>query len=130
MIKLKDLLFEQTEDLKPLAMDLLRQVKTIVGPGPAGRGSIHVAWTTKHQPEITILYDTPREIRHPEDYDIRHGVDPAIDKKVLAWHKFDDTVWSTLNRFQKKHKGIRVGAAGNISGASIKSSGRPTMANL
>jgi len=131
IIKLKDLLFEQTEDLKPIAMDFLKAVKQKVGSTPSGFGGFEVAWSTRFRPSVTILFDTPRELRHPDEYfDDNYERSPQDRKKIDAWNKLDDVVWQVVGQFQKKNKDIEFGQAGNISGGGMRSTGSPRMSNF
>jgi hypothetical protein len=132
MIKLKDLLFEQTEDLRPIAMDFLKAVKQKVGSStPNGFGGFEVAWSTRYHSEVTILFDTPREIRHPDEYfDQNYELAPHTQKKVDAWNKLDDAVWQVVGQFQKKNKDIEFGQAGSISGGGIRTTGSPRMSSF
>lgn len=136
MIKLKDLLLEggrRKSDItaETIATDLLRAVKHLAQQkGPKGLGSIEVAWDRKYN-GVFILYDTPREIRHPNDYDdeFEHGkgeLRAAIEK----WEDFTSDVFGILQKFEKAYKGIEFGVMGSISGPGIKRSGRPRPSHI
>ncbi len=126
MIKLKDLLFEQQEDLQPIAVKFLQTIKQKVGSkAPRGHGGFEVAWTTTGSPEIIVLHDTPREIRHPEEYfDMNYQQRPEVEKKMQQWDDLTNIIWRTVNQFEKKYRAIEFGEAEDISGG-VKKTGRP-----
>ena len=126
MIKLKDLLFEQKEDLKPIAMKLLALVKTRTASSkPKGFGGFAVSWSVDQWREITILYNTPREVRHPNEY----PNEDETQKKMDKWDDFAYDVDSVIERFKKGPKisgmGIDFNVAGGVSGGGMRSTGRP-----
>lgn len=116
MIKLKDLLLEGSNDVRTIAQELLRIVRNTKSHFPKGLGGIEVAWDTKYD-GVFILFDTPREVRHPRDYDMEG--DPSIEK----WHDFGDVVFDILQKFEKKYKGIEFGVMKSVSGPGVKVSG-------
>lgn len=126
MIKLKDLLLEGTVDTKSIAQDLLRAVKQGTrSKAPKGLGGIQVAWDPKYD-GVFILFDAPREVRHPEDYGDEMEHSPEVEK----WYDFTDAIFKILQKFEKKYKGVEFGAMGSISGPGIKSTGRPRQSHL
>lgn len=67
--------------------------------------------------EFSVLYDTPREYRHPQDY----GKEDASDFPGYAeWEKAESAIDDVLGAFKKKYKGYQFGAAGAVSGPGIE----------
>lgn len=138
MIKLKDLLLEagrrkSDTTIKTIAVDLLRAVKHLAQrSGPKGLGSVEVAWDSKSD-GVFILYDTPREVRHPEDYGVNSS---TIEKQqkfhnaVEKWYDFNDEVFKIIQKFEKAYDGIEFGVMGSISGRGLKHSGKPRPSHI
>jgi len=123
MIKLRELLFEgQLADLEKQAMEALRAVKSKVSSKiPQGFGGFEVAWISYprgDKKEITILYDTPREVRHPDEYP------HADESRMKKWMQFDNAVWKAIMQLEKKFKDVEIGIAGDVSYPSSWPSGK------
>lgn len=126
MIKLKDLLLEGTVDTKAIAIELLRAATQATrSKAPKGFGGFGIAWDTKYK-GVFILYDTPREVRHPEDYGDEMEHSPEVEK----WYDFTDAVFGVISKFEKKYKGVEFGVMGDTSGPGIKHGRRPGPSHL
>jgi hypothetical protein len=129
MIKLKNLLTEdELSDLKKKALEVLRLVKSKAeSKAPRGFGGFQVAWSyypQSNKKEIIILYDTPREVRHPEEYHIDR-------KKMKAWENFEDYLdMKVLQELDKKYPDIEIDIAGDIHGQPGGKTGSPRMSSF
>lgn len=130
MIKLKDLLLEGTVDTKVIAQDLLHTIKRATSSKtPKGFGTFGIAWDPKYN-GVFILFDTPREIRHPDDYRDEYDDTGEINSAIEKWEDFTDAIFKVLQKFEKKYKGVEFGAMGSISGPGIKQGRQPRPSHI
>ena len=74
---------------------------------------------------IYVVYELPREMRHPEEYYDDYHYKMKDDPKYLEFCKIredNDKVWKIISEFDKKYKsqGISFGQSGGASGLGVK----------
>jgi hypothetical protein len=67
--------------------------------------------------EISILYDTPREIRHPDE--VADWQSDYAQKLKKQFDGLEDDLWPVIDDFEKRFPDYQFGPAGNVSGSGI-----------
>lgn len=105
-----------TINLEKIAYSLLEDAEKKIKT-PRGFGGFQVAWSERAG-NIDLLFDTPREIRHENEY-------LSLDHiKMKEWNKLDRLVFQLLGRYRELYPGVNFGQVGEVFGAGIKTSGR------
>jgi len=112
---IEDVLYEADWDGEGIARTILGAVRSKIKT-PKGFGGFEVAWYTNSK-EITLLFDTPRAIRHPDEYDVSR-------KTEAEWDAFERNVDQFIQRLEKKYKGVEINQSGDVYGSGVKSTGR------
>lgn len=101
-----------------VAMSLIEHVKKAVGTPPKGFGGFGLATQTGpgEKPEVILLYDVPRQVRHPDEY----GGEDTWRKEITEWNEFDGRVFDVLKKLEKDFPTHEFSIAAGISGPGVK----------
>jgi len=97
--------------------EILKELELISTPrGFGGFGLDYIpSWD-----ELTITYDTPREIRHEDEYfDSRRERSDAHAKVLSQWNSLDSQVFDIKKKFELKYPGIKIETGGGVWGKDV-----------
>ena len=81
------------------------------------RAKFGVAYSTTHGDNIAFFLDTPRELRHPDEYG---GEDEVYDmfgsSNIIKFDKAEREIFNIIEKFEKKYPKIRFDVVGDASG--------------
>lgn len=103
-------------NIDEIAYQLYKEVDKL--KKPTGCGKVGLA-TVENNESIYILYDTPRALRHDDEYDEYYNNSSSaqqkkMDKVASEWHNFDKLVFKIINKFDKKYKNVSFEIASDV----------------